>query len=51
MNAQILTFPSTANAREWWAVEARRCGTDWITLLDAAQTALSRLRILHAVSS
>jgi len=42
-----LTLTSTANAREWWAAESRRIGTDWITLLDAADAALSRLRILH----
>ena len=46
-----LTIPSTANAREWWAVEARRCGTDWHTLIACAEAALSRLRAAHEVSS
>src|SRR5262249_35169816 len=53
MTARTITFPSTANAREWWALEARRCRSDWISLLDAAQAVVSGLRILHtaAVSS
>ena len=52
MTAIIVTFPSTAaRTREWWQAESRRCGTDWISLVDAAQAVLSQLRVLHAVPS
>jgi hypothetical protein len=47
----IITATSTANAREWWAAESQRVGTDWISLLDAADAVVSRLRILHGASS
>jgi hypothetical protein len=33
--------------REWWQAESRRCGTDWVTLIDAAERALRNLRIVH----
>jgi len=55
MTAHIITFPSTGSGpngwRIWWHHQSIADGTDWISLLDAAQAALSRLRILHAVSS
>jgi len=43
----ITTITSTENGRLWWAAESRRVGTDWISLLDAAQAALSQLRVIH----
>jgi hypothetical protein len=45
------TISSTANAREWWAVESRRCGTDWRSLIDCAQAVLSELRVIHVGAS
>jgi hypothetical protein len=41
------TAPSTADIREWWRAESARVGTDWVTLLDAAEQVLSKLRVLH----
>ena len=46
-----VTLPSTANAREWWAIESRRCGTDWISLITAAEQVLRELHVLHPESS
>jgi hypothetical protein len=37
--------------RRWWAIEARRCGSDWRTLIDCAEAALFRLRTAHVSSS
>jgi len=51
MDTPIITFPSTANAREWWRVESRRCGTDWRSLIDCAQAVRSELRIMHVGAS
>jgi hypothetical protein len=51
MTARITILPSIANAREWWAVESRRVGTDWISLIDTADRALRNLRILHVGAS
>jgi hypothetical protein len=45
------TIPSTASAREWWAHESRRVGTDWRALIDCAQAVLSELRVVHAGAS
>jgi hypothetical protein len=50
MNAPV-TFPSSANTREWWAAESRRVGTDWISLIDAAQAVLCQLRVRHVGAS
>jgi len=47
------TISPTTNAREFrefWAGESKKFGTDWISLLDAAQVALSRLRSIHGSS-
>ncbi|HMF24947.1 MAG TPA: hypothetical protein VKG24_22865 [Pseudolabrys sp.] len=46
-----VTLPSTADARLWWAAESRRVGTDWRTLIDCAQAALSELRVMHVGAS
>jgi hypothetical protein len=51
-----ITFPSTgcgpAGWRAWWAAEAANQHTDWVSLIDAAQGVLQRLRVLHvSVSS
>jgi hypothetical protein len=47
-----IVFPSTGDSpaqwRIWWDAESRRQHTDWISLCDAAETALRRLRIVHA---
>jgi hypothetical protein len=45
------TISPTANAREWWSAENRRCGTDWISLITAAEGVLRDLRIAHVGSS
>jgi hypothetical protein len=37
--------------RRWWAAESERTGTDWKSLLAAADAALSRLRAVHGASS
>jgi len=37
--------------RAWWAIEARRCGSDWQTLLQAAEQALNKLRVHVGASS
>ena len=34
--------------QRWWATEARRNGTDWTSLIQAADLALSRLRAAHS---
>jgi hypothetical protein len=45
------TGASPAGWRIWWHHRSIADGTDWISLIAAAETALSRLRVLHAVSS
>jgi hypothetical protein len=47
----MLTALSTANPREFWAVESKRLGSDWRSLLDCAQAVLSELRIMHVGAS
>jgi hypothetical protein len=47
---EAATLPSST-LREWWREESRRRGTDWISLLAAAEAALARLRIIHGTSS
>jgi hypothetical protein len=37
--------------RRWWAAESERTGTNWKSLLTAADAALSRLRAIHGASS
>lgn len=37
--------------RLYWIAESHRTGTDWVSLLAAAQSALTQLRIVHGVSS
>jgi hypothetical protein len=39
---------STDDWRAWWAIEARRAGTDWQHLLDAADAVLCWLRAAHS---
>ena len=43
------TTSSTANAREWWRVESRRCGTDWDTLGRAAARVMWRLGLTSSL--
>jgi hypothetical protein len=38
------TFPSTQDQPEFWRERSRSDRTDWISLIDAADTALQRLR-------
>jgi hypothetical protein len=49
-----ITTPSTgcwpADWREWWGQESRLVGTDWKSLLTAADAALCRLRAAHVSS-
>jgi len=40
-----------AEWRLYWAAQSRIDGTDWVSLLAAAQSALTQLRIVHGVSS
>jgi hypothetical protein len=39
-----------AGWRCYWQARAANEGTDWISLIDAAQAVLQRLRVLHAIS-
>jgi hypothetical protein len=48
----LATITSTgtdpAGSREYWRAESRRCGSDWVSLLDATDQALRHLRTRHA---
>jgi len=44
------TGTDPAGWREFWRLESARVGTNWISLLDAAEAALSRLRTAHVSS-
>jgi len=48
---EIITAGSTstdaAGWREFWRTESHRCGTDWTSLLEAADQVLRKLRVLH----
>lgn len=48
---ETTTSSTTDWRRQWWAAESKRTGTDWISLLAAAEAALLRLRTLHAVGA
>jgi hypothetical protein len=37
------TISSTANAREWWSAESRRCGSDWIGVAQVVSEIMHRL--------
>ena len=54
-NSSGPTAPSSGSSpaewREYWRVQSQIDGADWISLLDAADAALSRLRILHGAPS
>jgi hypothetical protein len=43
MSAEILTFPSTAVAREFWAAESKRLGTDWVSIAEVVTAIMYRL--------
>jgi hypothetical protein len=45
------TGTDPAGWRHWWAAESERVGTDWKSLMAAADAALSRLRAIHGPSS
>jgi hypothetical protein len=49
--AHITTVTSTgccpADWRDYWRTESVRCGTNWQTLLEAAETALRQLYARH----
>jgi len=49
------TIPSTGCGpdgwREFWRIESRRVGSDWVSLIDCAQAVLSELRIMHVGAS
>ena len=53
-NSSGPTAPSSGSSpaewREYWRVQSQIDGADWISLLDAADAALSRLRILHGAA-
>jgi hypothetical protein len=54
--SELATLCSTGTAfdggwRRSWAIEARRCGSDWRTLVNCAEAVLSQLRVVHGVSS
>jgi hypothetical protein len=49
-NCEAAAFPSTGSTREWWRDQSRADRTDWISLLDAADTALQRLRAVQPSS-
>jgi hypothetical protein len=42
----LSTGTDPAGWRAWWAAESKLAGTDWHTLIDSADAALSRLRIM-----
>ena len=48
----MLTPNSTGSCptewRAFWAAQSERDGTTWIQLITAAETALAKLRIVHA---
>ena len=39
----VITFPSTTNAREWWAYESVRVGSDWQSVGELVAAILYRL--------
>jgi hypothetical protein len=43
MTARIITFPSTADARAWWAYEAERVGSDWVSIAEVVTAIMFRL--------
>jgi len=45
------TTSSTCDWRAWWQHQSAIDGTDWRTLLDAAEQVLSKLRALHVGAS
>jgi hypothetical protein len=50
----ITTYSTGADPEGWrlfWNQQSRVDGTDWITLIAAAQSALTKLRLVHGVSS
>jgi hypothetical protein len=49
-NGDAAAFPSTGITREWWRNQSRADRTDWISLIDAADTALQRLRAVQPSS-
>jgi hypothetical protein len=49
-SSSIVTFPSTTNAREYWRVESRHCGTDWDTLGRAAARVFWRLQLTSSLA-
>jgi hypothetical protein len=38
-----LTSSSTANAREYWAVESKRLGSDWISIAELVTAIMRQL--------
>ena len=48
-SAEIIPL-STANAREWWAVESRRVGTDWESLGRATARVMWRLGLTSSLA-
>jgi hypothetical protein len=55
MSSSYTTITSSgttpAEWRRYWHERARIDGTDWRTLINCAETALSQLRIIHGTSS
>jgi hypothetical protein len=48
-NGEALASPSTGITREWWRDQSRADCTDWISLIDAADTALQGLRAVPSL--
>jgi hypothetical protein len=48
MTAHIITFPSTANGREFWRAESQRLGSDWISI---GETVTAIMRHLASICS
>jgi len=49
-SAEIIPL-STANAREWWAVESRRVGSDWVSIAEVVAAIMHRLAATSWCSS
>jgi len=50
MTAQIITLPSTENAREYWRQRSIIDGTDWKTLGTQAARVLWRLQFTSSLA-